>query len=167
MVISAIGFSNAAPTNNSHYNDFLKTGTVGHLFPEDTKEQIFNIGTQLTDYRENELPTNDEFNDFINTIDAFYSNTIKGVLTNSYNEYADETGKPRATSVKFAYNDYNGNNNILRITDESGKTYDVEQIQMAFLNTTQLVLSMMLKDKLITIVKDLKVQNQFQQNKLY
>ena len=126
MVISAIGFSNAAPTNNSHYNDFLKTGTVGHLFPEDTKEQIFNIGTQLTNYRENELPTNDEFNEFINTIDAFYSNTIKGVLTNSYNEYADETGKPRATSVKFSYNDYDGNRNILRITDESGKTYDVE-----------------------------------------
>ena len=126
MVFSAIGFSNAAPTNSSHYNDFYKSGTVGHLFPEDTKEQIFNLGTRLTDYRENELPSNEEFKDFINSIDAFYSDTIKEVLTNSYNEYADETGKPRATSVKFSYNDYDGNRNILRVTDENGKTYDVE-----------------------------------------
>lgn len=126
MVISAIGFSNAAPTNNSHYNDFYKTGTVGHLFPEDTKEQIFRLGTRLTDYRENELPSNEEFKDFINSIDTFYSDTIKEVLTNSYNEYADATGKPRATSVKFSYNDYDGNRNILKVTDENGKTYDVE-----------------------------------------
>lgn len=124
-LVTVIGLAQSAPTNSSHYNDFYKTGTVGHLFPEDTKEQIFRLGTRLTDYRENELPTNEEFSDFINTIDAFYSNTIKNVLTNSYNEYADETGKPRAISVKFEYNDYNGNNNILRITDESGKTYDV------------------------------------------
>ena len=120
----------AQPANSSRYQDLVNTPAIVQMFDQNQLAQIKGYEDMFAKFeQEGVLPSNAELHALINSMDSFYSDSIKGILAESYNEYADANNLPHARSVRFAYDDTDKNDgprDVLTITDENGKTYTVD-----------------------------------------
>ena len=120
----------AKPANDSRYQDLINTPAIVQMFDQNQLAQIKGYEDMFAKFeQEGVLPSNSELHALINSMDTFYSDSIKSILLESYNEYADENNKPHARSITFQYNDTEKNDgpqNILIVTDEKGKNHTVD-----------------------------------------
>ena len=120
----------AQPANNSRYQDLLNTPAIVQMFDQNQLSKIKGYEDMFAKFeQEGILPSTTELHALINSMDSFYSDSIKGTLLESYNEYAAENDLPHARTVNFSYDDTeknDGPHDVLSITDENGKTYTVD-----------------------------------------
>lgn len=120
----------ATPENQSTYKNISSKYSMADVFTPTQLTQIQGYEVWFAKYeQEGVVPSTSDLHDFINSLDNFYSNSIKEKLLESYNEYADENDKPHAKSIKFEYNDTEKNDgprDILTVVDETGKSYTVD-----------------------------------------
>lgn len=130
LIMSLHASALARPANSSNFADLINTPGIHQIFNQNQLAQIKGYEDTFAKFeQEGVLPSNAELHALINSIDSFYSDSIKGILTESYNEYADENNLPHARAVHFAYDDTDKNDgprDVLTIIDEDGKTFTVD-----------------------------------------
>lgn len=128
--LSAInGYMHNYDTNHSTFPAYSISGLLDSRFTNDQLLKIASYENQFSQYKDGVLPSNSDFEKMLDSIDDFYSDTIKQKLLASYNDYAEQNDKPQGRYITFEYNDYDrdsGPRNILKVTDEKGKTFDVD-----------------------------------------
>ena len=130
LVMSLHAGALAGPANSSKYQNLVNTPAIVQMFDQNQLAQIKGYEDMFARFeQEGVLPSNAELHGLLNSIDEFYSDSIKGTLLESYNEYAEQNNLPQARAIHFAYDDTDKNDgprNVLTITDEKGKSYTVD-----------------------------------------
>ena len=112
--------------NTSSYSALAEADVQDRLFSDSMSLRIADAQGKLQQYTL-EVPSNEEHHEMLNTIDDICSDALKEKVTEAYNEYALKHKLPLAANVQVEYRDTKdeGPINILRVTDEAGKTYDI------------------------------------------
>lgn len=112
--------------NTSSYSAIAEANVQDRLFSDAMTLRIADAQGKLQQYTL-EVPTNEEHYEMLDAIDDICSDALSEKVTDAYNEYALKHNLPLAKSVLVQYRDTKdeGPINILRVTDEAGKTYDV------------------------------------------
>ena len=117
----------ASRANNTSFAQMENMDGSSSVLSPELNEDLLSIRDNFTKFT-NEIPTDEEYREFLNTVDDFYNESFAYVSLKSYNRYANENGLPLGSSVKVMYDDRDSteSHDILQITDAEGTTHNID-----------------------------------------